>query len=527
MKRRTLLAAGAAAALARPSLAQAPSATTLKLMPQSDLPILDPLNTTAYITRNHGHMVWDTLYGIDEKFVPHPQLAEGHVVEDEGRRWIFTLREGPVFHDGEKVLAKDAVASIKRWAIRDAMGQMLAQRWDEVAALDDRRFVIRLKRPFPLMLDALGKASSYPCFVYPERIAVQDPARAFTGDVIGSGPYRFVTEERRAGSLVVYRKFDRYIPRQGTTSLISGPKVANFERMEWHWIADASTAAAALQRGEMDWWENVAPDLRELLTRDANVVVEVVDSGGTLANLVVNHKHPPFDDPARRRALLTAVSQNDAMQAIMGGDRSLWRDDIGYFPVASPMANDEGLSILRGPRDIEASRRAMAAAGGAGMRTLMIHPTEFPNNNGLSIVGVDVMKRIGLAAESFPCDWGTALQRRSNKNPIDQGGWNTIVALFAGMDFATPAGHLLLRGAGDAAWFGWPVSERIEALRAQWFDAPDLDAQKALARQLQAQALQDVPYVPMGQYFISTAYRRTITGVLRGMTLPLNVKRVG
>jgi len=527
MKRRTLLAAGAAATLARPALAQSPSATTLKLMPQSDLPILDPLNTTAYITRNHGHMVWDTLYGIDENFVPHPQLVEGHVVEDDGKRWIFTLREGPVFHDGEKVLAKDAAASVKRWALRDAMGQMLAARADEIAALDDRRFVIRLKRPFPLMLDALAKASSYPTFVYPERIAVQDPATAFTGDVIGSGPYRFVAEERRAGSLAVYRKFDRYVPRQGTTSLISGPKVANFERMEWHWIADASTAAAALQRGEMDWWEQVAPDLRPLISRDPDIVVDVVDKGGTLANLVVNHLHPPFDDPARRRALLAAVSQSDAMQAIMGEDHSLWRDGVGYFPVNSPMANDEGMAALAEPRDIAAAKKAMEAAGGAGMKALMIHPTEFPNNNGLSAVGVDVMQKIGLAAESFTCDWGTALQRRANKNPPDRGGWNSIVALFAGMDFSTPAGHLLLRGAGDKAWFGWPKSEEIEDLRAQWFDAPDLASQKAIARKLQAQALQDVPYVPMGQYFMSTAYRKTLTGVLRGMTLPLNVKRVG
>jgi peptide/nickel transport system substrate-binding protein len=198
MKRRTILAAAAAAPLARPALAQNEAARTLRLMPQADLSILDPLNTTAYITRNHGHMVWDTLYGVDEQMRPHPQMAAGHTVEDDGRRWTFTLREGLLFHDGERVRAQDAVVSIRRWMQRDAHGQTLATRLEEIRALDDRRFELRLRQPFALMLDALGKPSSYPCFVYPERLATQDPNRAFT-EAVGSGPYRFVANERVAG----------------------------------------------------------------------------------------------------------------------------------------------------------------------------------------------------------------------------------------------------------------------------------------------------------------------------------------
>ena len=210
LTRRTLLGTGAAL-LARPALAQGGRAGTLRFIPQSDLTILDPLNTTAYPTRNHAHLCWDTLYGIDDAFTPQPQLAEGHTVEDDGRTWQFTLRDGPSFHDGEKILARDAVASIRRWMQRDTHGQTLAARLDEIAAVDDRHFRIRLKRPFGALLEGLAKASSYPCFIYPERFASQDATKPLT-EVVGSGPYRFVPGERVPGSLAVYRKFDRYVP---------------------------------------------------------------------------------------------------------------------------------------------------------------------------------------------------------------------------------------------------------------------------------------------------------------------------
>src|SRR6185503_5477342 len=166
--------------LACPAIAQDNRAHTLRFIPAADVTILDPLNTTAYPTRNHGHMCWDTLYGIDDQLVPQPQLAAGHTIEDDGRRWVFTLRDGPTFHDGEKLLARDAVASIRRWMLRDTHGQTLAQRLDEIRVVDDRRFEIRLKRPFGVLLDGLAKASSYPCFVFPERFAQQDPNKALT-----------------------------------------------------------------------------------------------------------------------------------------------------------------------------------------------------------------------------------------------------------------------------------------------------------------------------------------------------------
>ncbi|MGY4802960.1 ABC transporter substrate-binding protein [Teichococcus aerofrigidensis] len=527
MQRRSFLTSAAglgAAALARPSLAQGQGAHVLRFIPQADLSILDPLNTTAYPTRNHGHLCWDTLYGLDLDFRPQPQLAAGHVVENDGRRWTFTLRDGPTFHDGEKVLARDAVASIRRWMLRDTHGQTLAQRLDEIRALDDRRFEIRLNRPFGPMLDALAKVSSYPCFIYPERFASQDPGRALT-EVVGSGPYRFVAEERVSGSHVVYRKFDGYSPASGAVSLTAGPKLAHFERLEWRNIPDPATAAAALQAGEVDWWEQVAPDLRPLLRGDRGLVVERLDVGGLVAMLRPNHLHPPFNDPALRRALWPAIRQADFMTAIMGDNRDLWRDEIGCFPEGSPMASMAGMAALTGPRDSEAARRAVKAAGYRGEKVVMLHPTDVVNNNNLTAVATDMLQKVGMSVESATSDWGTLLQRRSNRNPPAQGGWSALIVLFGGIDLANPGGHPLLRANGEKAWFGWPTSPRLEELRDAWFDAPDLSAQQEIARDIQARFFEDVPFYPLGQYLIDSAWRSTLTGHRRGMALPLNVRR--
>ncbi len=532
MQRRSFLAATAGlgagsliAGPARPALAQGSAAQVLRFIPQADVSILDPLNTTAYPTRNHAHLCWDTLYGLDADSRPHPQLAEGHVVEDDGRRWTFTLRDGPTFHDGEKVRAADAVASIRRWMLRDTHGQTLAARLDEIRALDDRRFEMRLKRPFGPMLDALAKASSYPCFVFPERFAQQDPGRALT-EVVGSGPYRFVAEERVSGSQLVYRRYDRYSPApSGPVSLTAGPKLAHFERVEWKVIPDPATAAGALQAGEVDWWEQVAPDLRPLLKGARNITVERIDAGGTLAMLRPNHLHPPFDNPAIRRALWPALRQIDFMTAIMGDNRDLWREDVGCFPEGSPLASDAGLQALTSPRDLDAAKRALKEAGYKGETVVMLHPTDVVNNNNLTAVATDLLQRVGFNVESATSDWGTLLSRRSNKNPPAQGGWNMLVALFGGMDLANPGGHPLLRGNGQGAWFGWPTAPKLETLRDQWFDAADLAAQQAIGREIQEQFFVDVPYYPLGQYLIDSAWRSNLTGFRQGMALPLNVKR--
>ena len=278
MRRRTFLAASAVT-LALPSVGRSESKRVLKFIPQSDLAVLDPVWTTAYVTRNHGYMVYDTLYGQTgqkDNFKATPQMLAGHIVESDGKVWKLTLRDGLLFHNGEKVLARDCVASIRRWGARDAFGQALMARTDELSAPDDKTIVFRLKQPFALLPDALCHGASPMCAMMPQHIAETDPFKAFT-EVVGSGPFRFKVDERVQGSLFVYERFEKYRPREdGEPSFTSGPKVVHFDRVEWHVQPDVATKAAALQTGEMDWWENPTADLLPLL-RQNNIATVVFD----------------------------------------------------------------------------------------------------------------------------------------------------------------------------------------------------------------------------------------------------------
>jgi peptide/nickel transport system substrate-binding protein len=521
MWRRTLLGSALALpALGRPAGAQ--PARLLRFTPASDLSVLDPIVTTTYITRNHGYMVFDQLYGQDEAFRPQPQMAEGHLVEEEGRRVTIRLRPGLLFHDGEPVRARDAVASLRRWAMRDQLGLTIMGLTDELSAPNDRDIVFRLKRPFPLLFEALGKTSPPVAFIMPAHIAAADVSRPIT-EMVGSGPFRFLAEERVAGARNVYAKFDRYVPRDGTVSSTAGPKIVHFDRVEWRTIPDAATSAAALQAGEIDAWEYPATDLIPLLRRNRDILVENPDPTGFIGLLRFNHLQPPFDDPAMRRALLSAIVQEDYMRAVAGTDREMWNAGIGFFPPASPMASDAGMAALTGPRDLAAARAALAPL--AGQRIVLIGPADYPQVQALTEVAADMLRRLGLNLDYVPSDWATVLARRGNRGPVAQGGWNLVCTFLSGLDLMNPGVNFFLRAQGEQAFVGWPNSPALEAMREEWLAAPDPATQRAIAARIQDQAFRDLPYVPLGQFFQPTAWRRSVQGVLKGPTLFWNIRR--
>ena len=523
MHRRTLLLAPAALAL--PAIAQ--GAKTLRFIPQADLSTLDPHWNTAYVTRNHGFMVFDTLYGMDSQFRATPQMVAGHTTENDGRLWTLTLRDGLVWHDGAPVLARDCVASIRRWGTKDVFGQALLAATDELSAPTDKAIVFRLKRPFPLLPDALAKSGVYMPAMMPERLARMDPNTQVT-EMIGSGPFRFKADERVPGSRAVYERFAAYAPLQGgAPDRTAGPKIVHIDRVEWTTVPDPATASAALQRNEVDWWDYASADLLPLLRRNAGIKTEVQDPAGQLAVMRMNHLQPPFDNPAIRRAILGAVVQSDFLTSFMGDDKTLWRDGAGMFTPGTPLASNAGLEALTGPRDIEAVKRALKAAGYNNERVALIVPTDFPNLKAMADVGADMLKRIGMNVDYVATDWGTLLTRRAKKEPVDQGGWSLFFTFSAGVDNASPAGNQLLRANGASAWFGWPEDARIEQLRDDWFAAPDLAAQQRIAADLQRRAFEVVPYVPLGQYFQATAYRTSLSHVLSGFSIFWNVKKDG
>ncbi|TDH59285.1 ABC transporter substrate-binding protein [Dankookia rubra] len=515
MQRRALLAA--TAALAAPRSARAQHQYVLRFVPYADLAVTDPVWSSTLSTRTHALAVFDTLYGTAADTSVQPQMVAGHVVEADGLRWRLTLRDGLRFHDGTPVLARDCAASIRRWGRRDVFGQLLAEATEEIAALDDRTILFQLKRRFPLLPAALGRASTQVPVIMPERLALTDPFTQVP-EVIGSGPYRFLPEERVAGARVGYARHAGYVPRpDGRPDQTAGPRIAHFERIEFHVIPDAATAAAALQSGAVDWVEQPLIDLLPVLRRSRDIAVEVKDSTGMVGHLRLNHLHPPFDRPAVRRVLLQAISQADCMIAVAGNERTMWSDRVGIFAPGTPMATDAGLPPSGTRPDLPSLRRALAEAGYAGERVVMLAAADVPRISAVCEVTAEVMRRLGMNIDYVAMDFGTLNQRITNRRPPAEGGWNCYCTYVVGPDITIPATQTGLRANGSAFSVGWANIPALDVLRNRWLEAEKLAAQQVICREIQLLCREEVPFIPLGQYIQPVAFRRNLTGMMAGV----------
>ncbi len=275
----------------------------------------------------------------------------------------------------------------------------------------------------------------------------------------------------------------------------------------------------------MDGWERPTGDLLPLLARDRKLKLELVYETGGCMILRPNHLYPPFDNPAIRRAILPLIDQAEAMIAVIGTDPALRKVPCGIFPPGSPMASDTGMAALSvSPPDFDRAKRALDAAGYRGETVALMVPTDYPIMKGATDVVADTLRRAGMAVDYQALDWGTVIQRRASKKEPGQGGWNAFCTSFSADDLYSPATNLPLRANGAQAWPGWPASERLEALRDEWLDAPDLPAQRRLASDIQAQAFEDVPYYPLGLFYNPSAYRAELTGILHGVPIFWNMR---
>ena len=521
MHRRTLLAT-AAALLARPALVRAAATTTLKFVPYADLALLDPA-TSAFVTRNHVLMVFDTLFAMDDTGKAQPQMLEGFTTSADGLLWTLTLRPGMTFHDATPVLARDAVASIKRWWVADSFGQALAAATDEVAAPDDRTITIRLKRRFPLLPDALAHPTNTMAAIMPERLANTPPTTRIT-EMVGSGPFRYLANERVPGARNHYARFDAYHPREGTPSFCAGPRIVHMDRVEWITTPDPATQIAALRAGEVDYVEQPLMDLVPSLKSDRTVKVDVVETKGLIGFLRFNQLFPPFDNPAIRRIVLRAVNQATFMEAVVG-TAAPYDAKTGLFTPGTPLANDAGMEALNGKPDIPALKRELTAAGYKGEKIVYLEPTDVPRINAIAEVGADMLRQLGMTVDVIATDWGTTVQRSVKRDPVDQGGWHMFAAFSGGYDMSTPGSHQLMRGNGPGAYNGWPSLPKLEALRDEWLASDDPYNATALARRIQEQALQDVPYLPLGSYYQPVAHKANLTGVPKGLVQFTGIKR--
>jgi peptide/nickel transport system substrate-binding protein len=506
------LACAGALILGAPDAGAESGPKVLKFIPQADLRSLDPIWTTAYITRNHGYMVYDTLFALDANFVPQPQMVDSYTVSPDKLKYSFTLRPGQKWHDGAPVRAADCVASLKRWEKRDPQGQKLAEFTASMDAVDDSSFTITLKEPFALVLDSLAKLSSNVPFMMPERIANTDAFQQIT-DATGSGPFKFVKEEWVPGNKAVYVKNTDYVPRHEPPSYAAGGKVVKVDRVEWLYVPDASTASAALSAGEVDYYEQPPVDLLPVLEKNKDIVVANIDPKGSQGVLRFNFLNPPFNNVKAREALLYLVDQTDYLRAI-AGDPKNWQACASMFACGTPMATDAGTEILKSKRDPAKAKALLKEAGYNGEKVVILSATDQPIVNNQVLITAELLRQVGVDVDIQANDWGTMITRRASKEPIDKGGWNIFHTWVVAPDTATPLLNNAIRAGGANAWFGWPDDPAIEKLRDAWVRAPDLEAQKKIAAELQVEAYKFIPYIPTGQFILPSAYRKNLEGVI-------------
>jgi peptide/nickel transport system substrate-binding protein len=513
MRRRVFLSGGATTLLAAPAVGQNSRASTLRFVPAANLGALDPIWSTDPIASTHACYVYDTLYATDGRMQPRPQMAAGHDVSADDRIWRIKLRDGLTFHDGTPVRAVDCIASLQRWAARKSFGQLLAPVVDTWAAPDDRTLELRLSRPFPLMLEALGSLDS-PAWIMPERLARTSPDVQLR-EVIGSGPYRFVAAEYNSGSRVVYEKFDAYVPRAEPPDWSAGGKDAHFRRIEWLVMPDPGTAAAALITGEVDWWETVTPDLVPLLGAQRGVAVTVAKPQGSFGVLRFNCLQPPFNNASIRRAVQLALSQPDTMQAAFGVESGSWATCKSLWPRNTPYYSEAGAGLM--PSDPAAARAALAKAGYAREKVVVLGSSDRPVENPVAHVTADMLSRIGMNVELSITDFATMIKRRTSREPVEKGGWSVFhAATLSATLCGTPATSFVTRAQGKDGWFGWWDNPRVEALAADWAFAPDEDARARIAAEIGGIAMTEAASIPIGQSYERTAFRTSVTGILPG-----------
>ncbi len=514
MRRRTLLtgtAAIAASASIRKAAAQTGSAKLLRFVPQANLANPDPIWTTATVAANHGYMVWDTLFGINDALVGQPQMLAGHEVSSDELTWTFTLRDGLTFHDKAPVRAIDCTTSIARWQVKDPFGQTLAARTNEMTALDDKRFQIRLKQRFRQMTYALGAGN---CFIMPERMA-KTPASEQIKEFVGSGPFVFKRDEWVSGASAAYEKFAGYVPRQEKPEYYAGGKVAHFDRVEWIVQPDPATAAAALQTGEVDWLEFPLLDLLPTIKKAPGCQVVRYDPLGSLAIIAFNHLYPPFDNPKILQALLPAVDQQEFVTAWVGEQQDLGKYPVGFFTAGSPMANDDGIQAFTAPRDIEKAKQLVKDAGYKGEKIVLMAPSDQASLVTICQVTREMLLKLGFNIDYQVMDWGTLVARRAKQDPPAQGGWNIFCTTWGGLQVSNPGSSYPLRANGKKGWFGWPTDDKLESLRQDWFDAADQAEQKKICEQIQLEAFNSIPFMPVGQWYYPWAVRTDLTDFVK------------
>lgn len=509
-RRKMMVLASAAPALLSARAARSAS-KVLKVVLTSDLRGVDPVFNTATYAAYHGYLVYDQLFALDSHGNPQPQMVERYDVSADRRSYTFRLRDGLAFHDGSPVRAADAVASILRWKDRDVVGKAMFSAGARLEVGDDRTFGLTLERPFGLVLDALAKPTANALFVMPEAVA-RTPATAQISSTVGSGPFMFVKEEWRPGDKAVYVRNPNYVPRAGKPDGLAGGKVVKVERVEWLSMPDATTAVSALAAGEIDYLQNPAMDTYPVLRAEKNVRLVTVDPSGSMLWIRPNHLQPPFDNAKARLALLHCIDQTAIMQAI-GAPPENYRPFCGsYFMCGTPLETSAGSAGLERP-DLDKARALLKESGYDGRPVLFMQPSDLSANFNATVVIADAMRKAGFKVQVDTMDWGAVSQRRNNKKPVSEGGWNLFTTVATALDASTPLTNPYLATPCPNDIAGFPCDEELQKRRQAWWESSDPEERKRLADRIQERAYEVVPYINGGQWKQFTAIRSSLSGV--------------
>ena len=489
----------------------------LRIVPQADLKILDPIWTTAFVTRDHGYMIYDTLFGIDADGKVQPEMVGGYSASPDSRTWTFTLRPGLAFSDGQPVTAADVVASLARWGKRDSLGQKMFAALDKLEPVGDDGFRMVFKQPFGMVLEALAKPSGSPAFIMPRRVA-DTPADKQIDDYTGSGPYIFKKDEFRPGEKVVYVKNPRYMPRDEPPSGTAGGKRVYVDRVEWIILKDAQTQVSAIESGEVDMLSWMPFDHYAALRDNPKLeVVQATTPGSFFLHL--NHLIPPFDNPKIARAAILAINQQALLRAQMVFP-DLYHPCLSLYPCGSPLASDKTADFTGKPQ-FEAARKLLKEAGYDGKPIVLMQPADFVLLNKLPPVMAQLLRQAGFNVDMQSMDWPTLLMRRAKKEPVANGGWNAFITGWGASDTMNPLYFAPLTGNGEKGWFGWATDGRLEQLKSEFAATADPAVRKRLAEQMQLEAYNNGLLAPIGEIRpLSVVRRGIVSGVVKA---PVNV----
>jgi peptide/nickel transport system substrate-binding protein len=485
----------------------------LRVVPSADLRILDPYATTATITQVYAQMVYDQLFAWNSRLEPKPQMVDHYAISPDKLVYTFTLRPHLKFHDGQKVTTRDVIASLKRWMVREVIGQTLETFVEELKVVDDDTFLLRLKRPFPFVEDALAVSSGSAPVIMREQDALTDPYKSIT-TTIGSGPFKFVPSEWNPGAKAVFVKNEDYVPRADPPDGNAGAKIVKVDRVEWIVLPDPFTKSSAIQNGEVDLVDALPNDQIPLLEHATGIVLDRTTPLPSLAYIRPNHLYPPFDNPKARQALAMAVDQPEYLSAAFGDER-WWQPCYSYFTCDAANPIEAGSETYRKP-DLTHARQLLAEAGYEGEKIVLINTHEISSIGALGDVTANNLRKLGLNVEVADSDWGTLVTRRAKKDPPDHGGWNIFHTTSGGAGVRSPLTNMTIDSSCSGKnWFGWPCDEQVEKLRAAYLDAPDDAARQRVLVALNQRLWQTLPTILVGQYETPYAARNTIHGILK------------